>query len=84
LLHPAQLYVAYGTGASSLPDWMRDFTQLDDLTLEIEDEWHGVRRMQIYRQAFPAGQVILGGNASSGAKGKLEAPYIVVAEKKAV
>ncbi|MCA0457982.1 MAG: Hsp70 family protein [Chloroflexi bacterium] len=83
LAHPARVYVAYGTGAASLPNWLREFTQLEDFTLEIEDEWYGVRRLQIYRQDFPAGEVVLGGNAAAGAKGKLEAPYIVILEKKA-
>ncbi len=82
LAHPARLYVAYGTGAATLPQWLRDFTKLDDMTMEIEDEWYGVRRLQFYRQDFAAGEVVLGGNASAGAKGKLEAPYVVVAEKK--
>jgi hypothetical chaperone protein len=83
LAHPASLYVAYGTGASDLPYWLRDFTKLDDFTMEIEDEWYGVRRLQFFRQDFPAGEVILGGNAAAGARGKFEAPYLVVAEKKA-
>ncbi len=82
LAHPARVYVAYGTGAVSLPEWLRGFTKLDDLTLEIEDEWYGVRRLQFYREDFPAGEVVLGGNAAPGAKGKLEAPYLVVLEKK--
>lgn len=84
LAHPARLYVAYGTGAVSLPNWMRDFTKLDDLTVEIEDEWYGVRRLQFYRQDFGAGEVVLGGNAAAGAKGKLEAPYLVVLEKRVI
>jgi hypothetical protein len=74
--------VAYGTGAVTLPHWLKDFTKLDDFTMEIEDEWYGVRRLQFFRQDFPAGEVILGGNAAAGARGKFEAPYLVVAEKK--
>jgi hypothetical chaperone protein len=83
LAHPSRLYVAYGTGAVTLPYWLQGFTKLDDFTLEIEDEWYGVRRLQIYRQDFPAGEVVLGGNAAAGSRGKLEATYLVVAEKKA-
>jgi hypothetical chaperone protein len=82
LAHPARIYVAYGTGAVTLPHWLNEFTKLDDMTMEIEDEWYGVRRLQFYRQDFPAGEVVLGGNAAAGARGKLEATYLVVAEKK--
>ncbi len=82
LLHPSRVYIAYGTGAATLPHWLRTFTPLDDMTIEIDDEWHGVRRLNIYRQDFPAGEMILGGNAASGAKGKLEAAYLVIFEKK--
>jgi hypothetical chaperone protein len=82
LAHAARVYVAYGTGASTLPHWLRGFTKLDDFTMEIEDEWYGVRRMQLFRQDFPAGEVILGGNAAAGARGKFEATYLVVCEKK--
>jgi hypothetical chaperone protein len=80
---PARVYVAYGTGAAQLPDWLLPFTFLDDLTLEIEDEWYGVRRLQLYSREFPAGEVVLGGNAAPGAKGKLEATYLVVVERMA-
>lgn len=82
LAHPAYVYLAYGTGAATLPRWLNAFTKLDDMTLEIDDEWYGVRRLQIYRQEFPAGEVVLGGNAAGGARGKLEATYLVVCEKK--
>ncbi|MEZ4668379.1 MAG: Hsp70 family protein [Anaerolineae bacterium] len=81
LLYPARVYVAYGTGAAELPDWLKPFTFLNDMTMEIEDEWYGVRRLQLYRHEYAAGTVVLGGNAAAGAKGKLEAPYVVIVEK---
>ena len=84
LAHPARVYVAYGTGAATLPEWLRGFTRLDDLEVEIEDEWYGVRRLNVYREDFGAGEVVLGGNAAAGAKGKLEAPYLVILEKRVI
>lgn len=83
LAHPARVYVAYGTGAAQLPDWLKPFIFLNDLTLEIEDEWYGVRRLQFYSREFAVGEVVLGGNAAAGAKGKLEATYLVVVERMA-
>lgn len=78
---PARVYVAYPTGASEIPRWLRPFSFLNDMTLEIEDEWYGVRRLQLYSQVFPAGNVVLGGNSAAGTNGKIDATYMVVVER---
>ncbi len=84
LSSPARIYIAFPTGASNIPHWLRSFTYLNDMTLEVEDEWYGVRRLQLYSQTFPAGEVILGGNNAPGVAGRVETTYLAVVERMAV
>ncbi len=80
---PAQVYVAFPAGASEIPHWLRSFSFLPDMTVEVEDEWYGVRRLQLYRKEFPAGEVVLGGNAAPGVEGRVETTYLVAVERMA-
>lgn len=81
LSSPARVYLAYPTGAAQIPHWLRSFTFLKDTTLEVEDEWYSVRRLQLYYRDYPAGQVTLGGNAAPGMSGRAETTYLVVVER---
>jgi hypothetical chaperone protein len=78
---PARLYVAYSTGTAQPPNWLRPFTFLKDMTIEIEDEWYGVRRLQLYNQTFPAGEVVIGGNSAAGKQGRADTTYLVIVER---
>jgi len=81
LPYPAKVYIAYQASALQLPHWLEDFTRQDNLTLEIESEWWGVKELFFYSKTFPAGEVVLGGNAADGFKGKNDTTYLVVVER---
>src|SRR6185436_17870422 len=81
LPRPARVYIAYSTGTAQTPDWLRPFTFLKDMHLEVEDEWYGVRRLQLYSEVFPAGEVTLGGNSGAGMQGRADTTYLVVVER---
>jgi len=46
------------------------------MTLEIEDEWYGIRQLQLYSRDYPAGEVVLGGSAAAGMKGTIDSTYL--------
>lgn len=77
---PSRVYVAYTTRAVVRPDWLKTFELMDEMTIEIKDEWYGVRQMQLYSRTFAPGEVILGGNNAAGVEGKLDATYLVVVD----
>lgn len=70
----ASVYVAYDARVQTLPAWLTDggWTRIDD-TLGSSD---GTR--QLYRKQFPAGPVVLGGNAMAPMLGA-ESNYNVIA-----
>ncbi len=78
---PARIYVAYQASALNLPRWLEPFMRLDDLRLEIESEWWGVKELHLYSHLFPAGAVVLGGNTADGFSGRAETMYLVVIER---
>jgi hypothetical protein len=83
LKHEAKIYVAYPSSALQVPNWLAPFIRLEGMTVEIDSEWWGVRELQLYSRSFPAGEVVLGGNAA-GAAGRLDAMYLVVVERQDV
>ncbi len=58
LYHPATLYVAIDGAACQLPAWLRDWSR-SDMQLATSDI-----NLQLYQKQFPAGDVVLGGNAA--------------------
>lgn len=73
---PARVYIAYSSRVLQRPDWLKPFSQLPDMTLEIEDEWYGIRQLQLYSRDYPAGEVVLGGSAAAGMKGTIDSTYL--------
>lgn len=82
LPYAARVYVAYTSRPLERPNWLKTFAPVEEWVMEIEDEWYGVRQLFIYSQDFPAGEVVLGGNAAEGVKGTVDATYLVVVEVK--
>lgn len=81
LTAPSRVYIAYTMSALNTPSWMANFHPVDERMIEINDDWYGARRLQLYSQDFPAGEVILGGNAAAGSKGRLDSTYLIVVER---
>jgi len=71
----ADLYIAYDSRATSLPNWMSEFTATGE-DLEVTD--FDANPLQLYAKAFDAGHVVLGGNMAPPAAGA-NTNYIVLA-----
>jgi hypothetical protein len=69
-----EVYIAYDNRASSLPDWMSEFSATGG-SIGVTDT--SASPLQLYKKTFGPGQVVLGGNmgASTGA----DSNYIVLA-----
>jgi hypothetical chaperone protein len=76
----ARVYVAYPSAALYLPHWLRDFERQPS-SVEIEDEWWGIKELYVYRKEFEGGEVVLGGCSAEGAKGRLDVNYMVMIEQ---
>jgi hypothetical protein len=70
----ANIYVAYDRRAKSLPFWLSSFVGTGE---RIEVSGDSMGYFKLYRKAYPAGKVVLGGNLASGAKGA-RTNYIVI------
>jgi hypothetical chaperone protein len=75
-----RVYVAYPSAAVYLPHWMRDFERQPS-SIEVEDEWWGIKELYVYRKEFEGGDVVLGGCSAEGAKGRLDVNYLVMIEQ---
>jgi len=62
----ADVYVAYDRRATSLPNWMADYTEMGDV-INVSDSGQGYARL--YRRTFPVREVVLGANMAAGAAG---------------
>ncbi len=76
LSQAANVYVAYDPRASSLPNWLSGWTATGQ-TLGVTD--NGTSTLALYRKAFGAGAVSLGGNLATGASGATT-NYVVIAK----
>jgi hypothetical chaperone protein len=79
LPHPAKVYVAYASSAVELPYWLQTFNR-EDMTIEVTDDWWGIKELQVSSQNFEAGQIVLGGNVAPGHKGRIDTQYLVILE----
>jgi hypothetical protein len=75
LTQDADVYIAYDNRATSLPNWMSDFTATGEGIAVSDDE---ASPLQLYMKTFDAGHVVLGGNMATGAAGA-NSNYIVLA-----
>jgi hypothetical protein len=75
-----KVYVAYPSAALYLPYWLRDFER-QPMTIEVEDEWWGVKELTLYSKIYEGGEVTLGGCMAEGAKGRIEVNYLVTLER---
>ncbi len=81
-LHAAcqlRIYVAYPSAATDLPQWMRGFLR-EDMTVEVTDEWWGIKELQVYSRVFEPGLVTLGCNHGFGWRGRVDVHYLVLFE----
>ena len=62
----ATVYIAYDSGATTLPNWMGGFSDTG-MTLSTSDPYSPTLRL--YSRTYSAGHVVLGGNMASGASG---------------
>ncbi|MFN8371567.1 MAG: Hsp70 family protein [Anaerolineae bacterium] len=76
----SKVYVAYPSAALYLPKWLRDFERQPG-SVEIEDEWWGIKELYLYRKEYEAGEVVLGGCMADGAKGRIDVNYVVSIEQ---
>ena len=68
------VYVAYDADATLLPLWMDPFT---DTGLLVGTDHPAAPSLRVYRRAYNAGTITLGGNMASGASGA-RAHYLVI------
>jgi lysophospholipase L1-like esterase len=75
---PVRVFVAYDSGASSLPNWLDpSSSDFEDSFLEISTTDPLSPALHVYSQAFSAGTVTLGGNMATGATG-VDSNYLVI------
>ncbi|RDC63769.1 InlB B-repeat-containing protein [Adhaeribacter pallidiroseus] len=77
LSQPATVYVAYDPLAVVLPKWLKGFQRISD-KIGLNDP--RIDHLVLYRKVFPAGQVKIGGNLASPAKGSKNT-YVVVVQQ---
>jgi hypothetical protein len=66
LSRPGVVSVAYDRRVTSLPQWLRDWTEAPEV-IGVSDG--GSSPLRVFHKAYPAGKVTLGGNLASGASG---------------
>ena len=71
---PVTVYVAYDGGATSRPGWMSSFA---DAALNVGTTNPSSPTLHLYRKAYGAGSITLGGNLATGASGA-DANYLVI------
>lgn len=77
---PGRVYVAYTSAATSMPYWLRDYVD-QDFKIEIQDEWWGIKELNVYARTIEAGEcVTLGANHAPGAEGRTDPHYLVIVE----
>ncbi|NWF70982.1 MAG: Hsp70 family protein [Chloroflexi bacterium] len=76
----AKVYIAYPGAALQPPDWMRAWER-EDMSIEVEDEWWGIKELYVYSQLFEGGEVVLGGCMAPGARGRVDVNYIMLLER---
>jgi hypothetical chaperone protein len=76
---PTRIYIAYSSAALEHPLWLRDFER-EDMTIEVTDEWWGIKELQVYSKVFNPRQIILGGNHGAGWRGRVDIHYTVMIE----
>jgi len=74
LSQKADVYIAYDNRKISLPAWMSDFDATGEAIAVNDDD---ASPLQLYKKAFPAGHVVLGGNMAPPAAGA-NTNYIVL------
>jgi hypothetical protein len=70
----ADVYVAYDPRATSLPNWLRDHTEMID-TIGLSDASQGYARL--YRKTHRIGEAVLGGNMAAGAAGAVSNYFVL-------
>ncbi len=75
---PVTVYVAYSAGASSLPNWLSNFSNTGS-TLTTNDPL--TPTLRLYSRNYNAGAVNLGGNLASGAVGA-KSNYVVIVKQR--
>jgi hypothetical protein len=71
--------VGYAAAATRVPKWLRDF-QMEDMKIEVDDEWWGIKELQVYSQTLEPGTITLGANRAPGAEGRCDPHYLVIIE----
>ncbi|HEY89673.1 MAG TPA: Hsp70 family protein [Thermoflexia bacterium] len=79
LTQPAQVYVIYHAKADTLPHWLRPFERLPGELVEI-NSIGGRMPFFVYRRAYPAGPVTLGGARAAGYRGTVFMNYLVAVQ----
>src|SRR3989344_2368661 len=74
LSEEAYVYIAYDSRATNLPGWMSNYIKTTE-TIKTTDI-----TFNIYKSAYPAGEVVLGGNMAAPASGA-QSNYFVVVSK---
>ncbi|MBF9254588.1 T9SS type A sorting domain-containing protein [Pontibacter sp. 172403-2] len=80
LSEQSTIYVAYDPRATTLPSWLSGWQKLTD-KLGVDDSQ--ISSMVLYSKTFDAGEVTLGGNLASPAKGA-ETNYLIIAKQTAI
>jgi hypothetical chaperone protein len=77
---PGRIYVGYTSSATTMPHWIRDYID-QDFKIEIQDDWWGIRELNVYARSVEAGEtVMIGANQSTGASGRTDPQYLVIIE----
>lgn len=75
LVAPVDMYVAYDSRASSLPNWLRTWEDTSQFVRTSDATF------RLYRSSNVVGPITMGGNLASGASGALS-NYLVIATEK--